>query len=806
PDDAPIPRLALLPHGSYGTIAAPDNAGTTVLSGWPGTATPPLNRDFARLAFVDVEEQLVGLDRTDPDQADVDLRLSPAVNTANAPFAATTDEANAAVLAVLSGSAAVVMSPVMDPDWGPSEPADLTDGDIGSITCRVHAIAGSGRSEGSESVEQQIVVTFDEQLPADAWVRVWPHGFDTENGRQFRADGGGGRADADGTAHLVVQIADGAAGRSMSLDALVVTADGRRFFGGERFTRPDLVAGGTVELPATPGGVDDATVWICEQGVALDRGTVNLRSGDTLLVVPDDVDAGTFSLVDESTLDDADFVADTLRSSVGAGDRLVVTVPAFGPTDAGELTSPIDDETLVEKTRVVIPSDIADIDEFHDWVGLGNPIPSMERREVASADEATDVAAIGSTSGRGRNHEHARSQDGHPGVVASDEIHGTGASLAGPAAHRMVGLLRERAYDDLGAFAEAATTIATPAAAPTGAGPQTWAVVLETIARDAAGDPALRAFVDAFPNFTPGDTWENLRTAIEGAVNSLPGVTGFSILGSLGASLTTAQAAQLARAIDQLVLKTRDGRQQGATSIAAAIGRAQDFVYVETPAIDDLTADGGAIDVVGALTARLAANPSLSVILCVPARYLPGTPAALEAMRRSGIAGAIDTLESAGGDRVVWFAPTAGPGRHLHMSSTTVVVDDALLVTGTTHLWRRGLTFDSSLACALFDESLTGGRPTLVRQARRRLLAERLGVDVSLVSDDPIELARAARLVAARGGLGRIDTGAYSPAARVANEPEDSMWLPDGSVATDWFVLLAALLGQTDEDDDDFIR
>lgn len=93
-----------------------------------------------------------------------------------------------------------------------------------------------------------------------------------------------------------------------------------------------------------------------------------------------------------------------------------------------------------------------------------------------------------------------------------------------------------------------------------------------------------------------------------------------------------------------------------------------------------------------------------------------------------------------------------------------------------------------------------------MRRARRRLLAERLGVDVSLVSDDPTELAQAARLLSSRGGLGRIDTGAYAPAPRVANDPEDGMWMPDGSVATDWFTLLAALLAVTDEDDDDFIR
>ena len=50
-----------------------------------------------------------------------------------------------------------------------------------------------------------------------------------------------------------------------------------------------------------------------------------------------------------------------------------------------------------------------------------------------------------------------------------------------------------------------------------------------------------------------------------------------------------------------------------------------------------------------------------------------------------------------------------------------MIVDDAYTLTGTTHLWRLGPSFDSSLAVVVFDERLTGGRPQEICQFRHRL-------------------------------------------------------------------------------------
>ena len=133
------------------------------------------------------------------------------------------------------------------------------------------------------------------------------------------------------------------------------------------------------------------------------------------------------------------------------------------------------------------------------------------------------------------------------------------------------------------------------------------------------------------------------------------------------------------------------------------------------------------------------------VILCVPERFLPGQPSKLEEIRIAGINAALKSLVDAAPDNVELFTPIAGSGRRLYMASTTVIVDDVFMLTGTTHLWRRGLTFDSSLAVALFDDALVMGRPATVRAARLLLVANRLGLPVPFSPTDPAHVRDAVR-------------------------------------------------------------
>ena len=135
-DDAPLPRVAILPAGAYAT-------GLTL---WPEGAaiTPGLDRDFVRVAVVDEERHLVGIERRDsreptddPDerrgshQNRPSTRIPVARTASNAPvLLATADDAAIALDLVLTapGPTRAVLG-VADVEAGPAGPGLLpTDG------------------------------------------------------------------------------------------------------------------------------------------------------------------------------------------------------------------------------------------------------------------------------------------------------------------------------------------------------------------------------------------------------------------------------------------------------------------------------------------------------------------------------------------------------------------------------------------------------------------------------------------------------------------------------------------------------
>ena len=151
-------------------------------------------------------------------------------------------------------------------------------------------------------------------------------------------------------------------------------------------------------------------------------------------------------------------------------------------------------------------------------------------------------------------------------------------------------------------------------------------------------------------------------------------------------------------------------------------------------------------------------RPGLQVAVCLPVHAMPGTPNGMIAVRDGLL---LATVKALGADaarltRLAIFSPSAGPGRTLRLASTTLIVDDAYALTGTTHFWRRGFSFDSSVAAAVFDETLDDGAPAEVRKFRRALLSGRLGLDPKLLPDDPSELIAAVRTLASRGGGARL--------------------------------------------------
>jgi hypothetical protein len=180
--------------------------------------------------------------------------------------------------------------------------------------------------------------------------------------------------------------------------------------------------------------------------------------------------------------------------------------------------------------------------------------------------------------------------------------------------------------------------------------------------------------------------------------------------------------------------------------VRRALRHARELVYIETPLLGATAGGAGgpadseaAVDVFSELTARLAEEPRLRVVLLVPRTppfvhgYEPWT------MYFHGVRNAIvQALQLAGGElplpgggtrpRVVVGHPMGAPGRPLVIRTTTVVVDDVWLMTGTSSLSRRGLTFDGANDLVLTDWSLDRAGGRAIRAHRRALMGGHLGV------------------------------------------------------------------------------
>lgn len=767
PDDAPVPKLALLPAGSYGNS----------VSVWPAGPVQSMARDFVRVAALSVEEHLVGQARKSTaaagtaaarraaDQNRPSTRVEVARSTGPV-LLETTDAAAGAVNDVFAGTGAtMIVSSVLSVDWGAlsaltSLPAASPPEPLPTLVAR--ALTGGGSATGSIVIGQRVAfeLAFAASL-AGAWVRAWPLGFDDRVGRHFRLDGGSGRVRGDGTVTIVAGLPDGAVAPAapMSVDIEVVTANGTRLYMDVRFNRPAPVGGTPITLSAATGDL-----VVCETGSLFSSGLPNdsVPSGATVVVRPA---TGPLTLVDPATIPAAKRAPATISRGLAAGDLVELTQPAFVGVPAGDTTTAIaaTGATVTRETRTGLTR----------LVQAGAPLPTMERHEIAATRVGpTDAsAAIAATPALGRYHELLPHQAGHPGAPGAPELHGPGAALVGPATIAVAEFTRERTSANTAALATAASTpLPVP---PDPAGPTRWTAALRTVAAQVEAEPGLDTAALGSSPYPFGDTLANIRGWFSSQGVAIPSATG-------------AAADSIVRALDRRMLAATRGLREAATSLRAAINRAQDLVYIETPAIDDLALGetNDRLHLWQELRNRMDAVPALRTLVCVPVRSLPGWPDPLGRVRDSLLIDASASLRLAREHRVAIFSPAAGPGRTLRLASTTVIVDDAYALTGTAHLWRRGLSYDSSLAVAVFDEALDAGRSAAVRRFRRALVGGRLGLDPSLVPDDPAELVDAIRRLGDRGDSVRLATAAIVAPDPSPTATDRDIWNRDGSLQT----------------------
>ena len=826
-DDAPLPRMAVLPDGDYGV-------GATL---WPGPVDAGLARDFVRVAVLDEERHLLGIARRDsrtPPTSSKERQESsqnrPSTRTSVSRTAdtaqvlqATADAAASSILGVFAaGNLTRAVLGVGDVAWGPNAsglatitgappypPTLVDDPALPGATYRVTALAGGG---ALSSDDQAVLVEVNLGNPgfAGAWVRAWPLGFNLEHGLHFRLSGGGGRVDGNGIARLVMTLANGkmdAAGL-LGMDLLVCHLDGtgavvQRSYADRRFARPAPDS----SAAANASTFNSSTSWvICETGTSGNNALASgsLPPGATIVVTSGSVPA----IVDRTTIPVVAWSA-SLGTAAQAGDIISLTQTAFESTpdradplgrptpregNSGDPTGGLSGLANLVVHRVGRESLVIG----EDTLASSAPYSLHDRLEVAAtrtAGPGAPVAAIGGAPPLPWVHEMLPHFLGHPGAPAAIETHGTGVALNGPPANAVAEYVRERTaglsfgpvqnaaeptlsmlvQSELAVAAEAATPLP---AATAGTTPGPVVGVLRTGPVGQEGFPGAAVGAVASNLFPFSQDNGPFMSWIDSTFSSLIG----DPAGGALRSAFNAASGPIIRAVDRRIQVPGFGAREVAWSLAAAFGRAQDLIYIETPAVDNLAhgPDGDTLQLWQVLISRMSARRGLQLVLCVPTLLMPGTPRKLQEVRNATLHDAVKAIRDVAGDRVAVFSPGASAGRAVRLATTSVVVDDVLAITGTTHLWRRGLTWDSSLAAAVFDERVVAGRSREVRGFRLQLLADRLGLPVNRIPLDGAELVRAVRDFDQHGSVRRSFAAIVPPETAPTTDDLD-IWNPDGT-------------------------
>jgi hypothetical protein len=664
-----------------------------------------------------------------------------------------------------------------------------------------------------------------------------------------------------GAVHLVLELADGIVEPSvpLGLEIMVATRRGARFLADLRAPRPAPREGGGVELAEAIGpvvvceaGLRFAAPPLADASVPPGSTVVALGPALAGPGIPEGTGADGADppdppprLVRPGSIPTPAWAGPTLEqvlaqspgpappSASAPGHRIRLTTPAFGPAPTGDLPAEGEDPPggaqLLVHGRGLPESLLA-----------GAPVLSMDRMELAAIRRrgggpgsgaahagaplpAAEAEAAGPRLLEGvvmggpalaALHQRLPHRWAHPLSPGGPELHGVGVRLRGPGARGLREYLAERTTPHTlalvaeafrGGAPEPDPDPAAPADAGGVGGDRLWASVLRTVAPGVETEVGLDTL--AAQGYPFGQGWPQLRSWLverlaplvegAGAIPGLPEPQAFldQVVEAVG--LDEATQARIQRALDRRVLGGLHGYREGATALLAAVDRAEELLYLETPVLCDLpfggaTVAGGADlpprSFLDALVARMDARPALRLVLCLPQRPGPGLPRPMERVRHDLVRRVLQRLrqvEGAGGwgrsrgARVAVFTPAAGPARPLRMATTTVVVDDAWAFAGTTHPWRRGLTFDGSLAVSVTDERFRGGKPAEIARLRRSLLADRLGVRPGELPEDPAALVHAVRTLVARGGGDRLlQNLPHQPEHEPAARPSDGV--PEG--------------------------
>lgn len=686
-DDSGGMRIGLLPTGTLATTAlSPPALATTPVPA--GSSAPTLEREFFRVAVVDLSLHLAG------NRGDVELDGVPGA-----------DEASRAAPSPALGS-----------------------GDIEVVVTGAHLLGAAGEIARLAGTRLLVSPSIDDDvaLPASR-TEAWPDVPGVVGTAQDLTGDHTTRARSDLTATYAGDTAD-----------VVVTWPPGSW----------PVASFVRVFPRVDPG--PAVVPLSESGSSRrgdGAGAVVGPDGAVTLLVPDPFRVGEHPRPTDPTL-----ICDVLvvtRGPGGVQGRLLGSLQADVATGATSptITPATNDLTgVADDHRGISPAPVLGLEQTATPAGtnpvlaaLGEAAPreaprfaTMARTETVAAghDGATPGtwAALLSAGFLTRRSLRGDARLGSPGLASGPEEHAPGVRATGRLAQELARQALRRTHHLSLRLAELDDDHWNPVSATDG---NATGAVLETSPPTVAA-PELAvvptAVLDALP-----DDWAGLVAALAGSLPaSLAGLAGRVPAPGAG-NRWVAEVRREARAV-------HDGRRDSQWSWRWALSHARRLVYVETGLLSATGAgsDDHIVDLIQVLVDRLEAEPDLRVVLVLPRRVPFGTGYESFAQRlHLGRNAAVERLTTAASDRVVVYHPVGFPGRPEVLRGTFAVVDDVWALVGGATLSRRGMTFDGSVDVAFVGHDLRDGVSTTVRAMRRTAMARVLGVGPTAAGSTP---------------------------------------------------------------------
>lgn len=506
-----------------------------------------------------------------------------------------------------------------------------------------------------------------------------------------------------------------------------------------------------------------------------------------------------------------------------AGTDIVSTIDGFVGSIAPEPLFGLPKPPLPDLGPAPSPAELARAVLSEDQPRVGPRLPTQGRFETMIVTGLADPGAAGGVlhwdavvSG-GRWSRETRStchSDGNPGAPAGPDIHTAGVRVGGDLALDVARQAIRRAQPILITGQSAAGWIVfqggnnfnRPSHLPAGAVTQQNAgagVMLKTIS---AVTETPEISHTAFPLPTDAADFQQMMLDLQSAMGIANPQPDF---------LTIQNEDRLATEVVKEFYHSRHGSRDALWALRRAIRQARELVYIEGPTLAQTmqapgTGDSHEIDLVQELADRLDAMPSLRVVVCL-SRDGDFNPSFQGFVRQALQArqAAADLLLGIDDERVAVFHPKGFPGRPAQIRSTTVVVDDCWSMVGTSHLRRRGMTFDGGADVVSMPYRLQNGFARNLADFRRQLMARKLGLDPLSQADrgtdfwprlaGPRSAFEAVHDLLEQDGGGRIIPLQPSPSDLSVQAASPDVADPDGTDGATFVTAFAGFLNSVDD-------